>query len=163
MNEEKIKETNNPHGNNFIYYLSIIRRAFKLFNKNFNQTEKCSKFCPSECDQYSYEIFHTPHKITGAGKINGFNDLNYVYSLLPQFQTYENVSKAYYLINAYYEDLKYTLISQKPKIELFGLVSNIGGLFSLFLGFSLGSFLELFEVLIELILQKNWSQLLILL
>jgi hypothetical protein len=120
------------------------------FNNNFNQIENCSQFCPLECDQYSYEIFHTPAKIIGSGRINKFNN-NYVYSFLPEFQTYENVSKTYYLINVYYEDLKYTLISQQPKIELFGLISNLGGLLGLFIGFSFISCLELIEILAELL------------
>ena len=39
-------------------------------------------------------------------------------------------------IYVFYEDLKYTLITQKPKIELFGLISNIGGTLGLFLELS---------------------------
>jgi len=120
------------------------------FNNNFKQIEKCSHLCPLECDQYSYEIFHTPAKITGSGIINKFTD-DYFYSFLPDFQTYENVSKTYYLINVYYENLKYTLISQQPKIELFGLISNLGGILGLFIGFSFISLLEIIEALAELI------------
>ena len=55
-------------------------------------------------------------------------------------------------IYIFYEDLKYTLITQKPKIELFGLISNIGGTLGLFIGFSFISVLELFELLVEYIL-----------
>jgi hypothetical protein len=120
------------------------------FNNNFNPTEKCSHLCPLECDQYLYEVFHTPAKMIGSGRINKFND-NYVYSFLPEFQTYENVSKTYYLINVYYEDLKYTLINQQPKIELFDLISNLGGILGLFIGFSFISCLEIIEILAELV------------
>jgi hypothetical protein len=51
----------------------------------------------------------------------------------------------------YYDDLKYTLITQQPKLELFGLISNIGGSLGLFLGFTFISLLEIFEVLAEFI------------
>ncbi len=54
-------------------------------------------------------------------------------------------------IYIFYEDLKYTLITQKPKIELFGLISNIGGTLGLFIGFSFISVLELFELIAEYI------------
>ncbi len=47
------------------------------------------------------------NKIIGTGKVNQFNN-DYYYSFLPDFQTYENVSKTYFLINVYYEDLKYS-------------------------------------------------------
>jgi hypothetical protein len=43
------------------------------------------------------------------------------------------------------------LISQQPKIELFGLISNLGGILGLFIGFSFISLLEIIEVLAELI------------
>jgi len=120
------------------------------FNNNFNQIENCSQFCPLECDQYSYEIFHTPSKIIGTGQINKFKENDFTYISLPQFKTYENVSKTYYSINAYYEDSKYTLISQQPRIELFGLISNLGGILGLFIGFSFISLLEIIETLAEL-------------
>ena len=67
----------------------------------------------------------------------------------PEFNTYENVSKTFYSINVYYSDLKYLLIKQHPKIELFGLISNIGGILGLFLSFSFISLLEVFEILAE--------------
>jgi hypothetical protein len=47
------------------------------------------------------------------------------------------------------------LIQQQPKIELFDLISNVGGALGLFLGFSFISLLELFEVLAELIYILN--------
>jgi len=123
--------------------------CFEKFSKNFKQFDKCSQFCPLECDQYSYEINLNSNKIIGTGKINKIsNDYD---SILHEFQTYENVSKTYYKINVYYEDLKYTLISQQPKIELFGLISNLGGILGLFIGFSFISCLELIEILAELI------------
>ena len=130
----------------------ISKNCSRQYIANFNPIENCKQYCPLECESFYYQI-NTYTRLIDAGKISNIsNDSSFGYKSL---KTYENVSKRFYSINVYYEDLKYTLISQKPKIELFGLVSNIGGLFSLFLGFSLGSFLELFEVLIELILQKN--------
>jgi hypothetical protein len=133
-------------------YFSCVdnNSCWQKFNHNFQQFDKCSQFCPLECDQYSYEINFVSNKIIGTGKINQFNN-DYIYTILPDFQTYENVSKTYYLINAYYEDLKYTSISQQPKIELFGLISNLGGILGLFIGFSFISCLELIEVLAELV------------
>jgi len=56
-----------------------------------------------------------------------------------------------YNIYVYYQDLKYTLISEQPKVELFGLISNLGGILGLFIGFSFISLLELFELMAEFI------------
>jgi hypothetical protein len=130
----------------------ISKNCSRQFMANFNPIEKCKQYCPLECESFYYQI-NTYTRLIDAGNLSIISkDSSFVYQ---SFKTYANVSKTFYSINVYYEDLKYTLISQKPKIELFGLISNIGGLFSLFLGFSLGSFLELFEILIEFILQKN--------
>jgi hypothetical protein len=126
-----------------------IKNCSRKYVGKFNPIEECQDYCPLECDSFYYEINTYAQLINSNGNITANASFNYV-----DFKTYENVSKRFYSINVYYEDLKYTLISQKPKIELFGLVSNIGGTFSLFLGLSLGSFLELFELLIEFIIQN---------
>ena len=64
------------------------------------------------------------------------------------------MSRTFFAFRVYYEDLKYTLIKQQPKIELFGLISNVGGTLGLFLSFSFISLLEIFEVLAELVCIK---------
>jgi len=43
------------------------------------------------------------------------------------------------------------LISNKPKTELFTIISNIGGTLGLFLGISFLSFIEIFEILFQVI------------
>ena len=66
-----------------------------------------------------------------------------------QFQPFvtDNITGIY----VYYEDLRYTWINQQPKIQFIDLISNIGGSLGLFVGISFISFLELFEILIEII------------
>jgi len=96
-----------------------------LKNKNREYTQKedsCSNYCPLECDSFTYE---TP-----------------IYTEL-------GFDNQYSLI-IYFEDFKYSLISQQPKIELFSLISNLGGILGLFIGFSFISLLEIIEVLAEL-------------
>ena len=36
----------------------------------------------------------------------------------------------------YFDDLEYTLVSQRPKTELIDLIANVGGLLGLFTGFT---------------------------
>lgn len=55
------------------------------------------------------------------------------------------------VLYVYYKDLKYTFISQQPKVELFDLISNIGGILGLFLGVSFLTCVEFFEILFEII------------
>jgi len=108
-----------------------VRRCAYEFLKNFQKklpTETCAEYCPQECVLSSYVISHYLEPILAIGKINN-HSFKY-----PEFNTYENVTRSFFSINVFFENLDYTLISQKPKLEMFELISNIGGLFGLFLG-----------------------------
>ncbi len=100
------------------------RKCFKSYMKNLNHTNN-SEYCPLQCDSYTYEI----------------SILNYQSNALNNCQVQ---------LHIYYEDLKYTYISQEAKLEFLGLISNIGGSLSLFVRISFISFLELFELLAEI-------------
>jgi hypothetical protein len=122
----------------------IFECVQKFFNDNY---QSCSNlYCPLECDSFTYEINKDSIMIRSSGNISSNQQVDYY----PGFNTFENVSRTFFAFRVYYEDLKYTLIKQQPKIELFGLISNVGGTLGLFLGFSFISLLELFEVLAEL-------------
>jgi hypothetical protein len=62
---------------------------------------------------------------------------------------YNETSYFKYQVVVYYDDLKYTSISERPLFDGFDLISNIGGSLGLFLGISFISFLELFEIIFE--------------
>jgi len=121
-----------------------IRNCSMNFLANFD-VEKCNEYCPLECESFAQEIYARSQTIVGTGNVS-----EYFESEL--FKTYNDVANHYYGICVYYNDLKYTFIKQNPKMEIFGLISQIGGTFSLFIGLNTFSFLELFEILIELIL-----------
>jgi hypothetical protein len=131
------------------YNSSILTKCIdKFLNyyslKHINECE--SNYCPLECDSFEYDIDLYQQSILSSGKISPVYNTDIDYPA--DFKTYENVSKTYFSINVYYQDLKYTLISQQPKIEIFGLISNLGGILGLFIGFAFVSLLA--EALIEL-------------
>ena len=133
------------------YKNKTIINCIESFFKESNYYETCSMvYCPLECDSFTHDISLNSQVIMGYGNITKSSS----YFSYNKFVTYENVSKTYYALRVYYDDLKYTLIEQKPKIELFGLISNVGGTLGLFLGFSFISLLEIFEVLAELVFIK---------
>jgi hypothetical protein len=102
--------------------------CYNEFIDNFSFAS-CLAYCPLECDSLSYDI------TSYMEAINDENDTSYIN----------------YNIYVYYQDLKYTLISEQPKVELFGLISNLGGILGLFISFSFISLLELFELIAEFI------------
>jgi hypothetical protein len=119
--------------------------CIKYYLSNFITAEKCSQYCPLECDSYSFQVTPFMRPILDTGNISLDSPFPY-----PNFRTYENVSKTFFSIKVYYENLKYTLITQQPKTELFALISEIGGILGVFLGFSIISVIELFELFYEL-------------
>jgi hypothetical protein len=126
----------------------IFECVQEFYNDNY---ETCSAlYCPLECDSFTYEINKDSIMTRDSGNINSSHQVYYY----PGFNTFENVSRTFFAFRVYYEDLKYTLIKQQPKIELFGLISNVGGTLGLFLSFSFISLLEIFEVLAELVCIK---------
>jgi hypothetical protein len=126
---------------------AINKKVFncsKQFLANFNVDICTTYYCPLECDSFSLNIETKSQAILAFGNVTD----NSFYS---QLKTYQDVYKSYFGINVYYEEFKYTFIKQNPKMEIFDLLSNIGGTFSLFLGLSIFSFLELFEILANLV------------
>jgi len=82
--------------------------------------DKCKEYCPLECESVSYTV-----------------NLNML--------TNRNETEIF----IYYQSLKYTLISQLEKEKVFDLISNIGGIFGLFIGVSFVSLFEIGELFIE--------------
>ena len=84
--------------------------------------DKCKQYCPLECDSVTYSM---------------------VTNSLPN----EDVNLTE--VRIYYESLKYTFMSQIPKTRAFDLISDIGGIFGLFIGVSFVSLFEIGELVIE--------------
>jgi hypothetical protein len=137
-----------------IYSLNkSVNECVNDFIEDFSSSnifEKCDYYCPLECESLTYSISQEIQPILVSGNLT--DDFFY-----PDFKTADNFSTSFYSINIDYGELKYTLISQSPQIELFGLISNIGGTFSLFLGLSficLIDILHIFWESIAIILRK---------
>lgn len=65
--------------------------------------------------------------------------------------TYEKIKRSVLALNVYYDELAYTFTSQQPKMQIFDIISNIGGLFGLFIGISFLSFVEILEAFYEVL------------
>ncbi len=103
-----------------------IKGCTMKYKINFTQSsvvEKCSQYCPLECDSTFY---------------------TYSFSLI-------NVQKTN-LFRIFYNSLKVATITQKAKSRDCDLVSTIGGIFGLFIGVSFVSFFEISEIFIEIFL-----------
>ena len=96
--------------------------------------------CPFECDSFDFSITTT----------NGYFPSNYFVKLF-QNKTPAEIKERYLSLNIFYDTIKYTNIEVTPKTELVDLISNIGGTLGLFLGISWLSFIEIFEIIFNII------------
>jgi hypothetical protein len=119
-----------------------------------SEFDKCSVYCPSECDSMTYMITSSYEALPKSGKISYKSKME---NGLNSFETYEQVSRHFSSILVYYKELKYTRISQEPKTMLFNVISNVGGILGLFLGISFLSFMEIFEMLFQIIYIKFFT------
>ena len=105
---------------------------------------ECNPQCPLECESVSYHLSSyqlTSDIIDIQNELFSFNFTN-ISVPSPKLQ---NTIKFIF----YFDESKYTEISQIAKTSLPDIVSNVGGTLGLFLGLSLLSFIEIFDFIIE--------------
>ena len=72
-------------------------------------------------------------------------------SKFPEVQlTYDLIKQSVLALNVFYDNLAYTEITQQPKMQIFDIISNVGGLLGLFIGISFLSVIEIFEIIFEI-------------
>ncbi|CAF0969101.1 unnamed protein product [Brachionus calyciflorus] len=127
--------------------LKCIQRNKDLFYES-EKIDECFHKCPNECKKINFNKKLTSSSIDK--KKYEMNPLNQViYS--DHFQSLQVV------VNVFYEDMDYQLIEEYPAMSLEELIADIGGSLGLFIGISLLSVAELFEILVNIfcIIFKN--------
>lgn len=134
----------------------------------FNTDTECSDQCPEECVttslKYTRKITSYPPPDSSAIKARLFRFLNVTeitgYELSAYFwdnfnYDYTGRSNDWLVrslsieVNLNYENAKYEILTEIPKLSLNDLIANIGGTFGLFLGISLLSFVEILDLLVK--------------
>jgi hypothetical protein len=75
-----------------------------------------------------------------------------IYKSISQIENVEEARKSFLMVNIFYKEIAYTYISESPKWNIVSLLSNFGGQLGLFIGMSLLSFLEFFDLFIQTII-----------
>ena len=131
--------------------------------RDSDKNSNCVQLCPSECDTifYSLSLSHSDYPnpkyaellktlpiIKSKFSTNSPDNerLNFNKSINTD---YSELKKSIVSIKVFYDELKYTKVSQIEKMSLEDLVSNLGGIFGLFMGASFMSFFEIFEAIFQ--------------
>lgn len=115
----------------------------------FDYYQACKSLCPLECNTTTYDITAQSIKyVTSQSK------LALARSVIPlaEIAGLSDTTLASRILSLYvfYEDLKFTEITQIAKTTPTDLVSKIGGTLGFFLGLSLLSFIEILELFLEI-------------
>ncbi len=109
-----------------------------------NLKDTCGKDCPQDCLQINY--------ITNVNTATYPTDVYLQYLLQTNFfKNNTNKTSSIAKVNIFYNEISYSLFKEYPSKTIDGLMGEIGGQLGLFIGISLLSLFELFELLFEII------------
>ena len=135
-----------------ISQFECIANVSEIYFKSNNSASLCGFSCPIECDIINYQIstsissFPTKYYLNLlAPKTHLFNGFD-----LKDQNVLNNVRNYILKVTVNYDKYGYTLINELPSSLPTDLIGNIGGQFGLFIGISLLSFVEILELLMEL-------------
>ena len=136
---------------------NCTREYLKYFRKNL-QMKKCLDFCPLECNSMNYAINTYNEHMPTSGNITQKENVSIdTTGQFRKFKTYEEVNRNFIGLRVYYKNLMYSIITQTPKIAPYNLIANIGGIWSLYLGISFISIIEMIEIVLEIIFILIWN------
>ena len=106
------------------------------------QDSYCKPKCPLGCDSVNYNSFISH---------GSFPTPFYMNSRVLNYSDAETFKKSIVSLNIYYDSFSYTIIKELAKMDIYDLISGIGGTLGLFIGISILSVVEIFEVIFLLI------------
>lgn len=110
----------------------------------------CYKHCPLECEFTNYQLTMSSSNYPTRLFSDFILETKNRTILNNTVSTHEEVRENLVSVLIYFDELKYTFISESESITSTALISNIGGTLGLFMGMSLLSFIEIIELLIEI-------------
>ena len=145
-----------------------------------NYYKDCLQYCPAACDTYSFGFSHGSSQYPSLAYAEYLMNQTWFTSKYPyENPSYDQIRNSILAINIYFPVLEYTLITEIPAVTIATLLgklqaisrvkkpackslivsfllfaANLGGQLGLFLGCSILSFVEIAEIILELVFIK---------
>lgn len=130
--------------------------------QTFFNTSECVKLCPHECSSRKYDVSVSyadfPSRTVMDILMREIDYFKWAFQLKKtanssaSFDSLELARTSLVSLSIYYDDIRYTSITESPSITFVDLIASIGGTLGLFIGISLLSFVEVIELLLEIVL-----------
>jgi hypothetical protein len=118
--------------------------VYDMYRREIN--DECKSLCPLECNSIIYDFTISSSSYPNQFLYDVFSEKGYIFNI-----TYEEFRSRAIELNVYYNSLTYAKLSESPKTSIVDLFSNIGGTLGLYVGVSLLSLVELFEIFAEFV------------
>lgn len=130
-------------------YECLVGVYLNFLNRDF--ADYCFSLCPLECESVSFatKISYSDFPSRAYSKLM-LKNLSKYFNNQTKIE-YQELRENVLQLRIHYDELKYTFISEKPKILVEDLFANIGGTLSLFIGISILSLGELIELAVQII------------
>jgi len=124
----------------------IICSNYMIANYSNSIKETCASECPLECEYITYD--------TSLSQLD-YPSRPYFDDLKTKNKEYENMSlekykRTHLRLNIHFKSNDYAEIREMPKMTLIEVISNLGGVLGIFLGLSIFTFVEVFEILLRI-------------
>jgi hypothetical protein len=119
--------------------------------------------CKKECTTFEFEVNSAFSDFPTQRNLLGYKDSSYVKKnflkegIQPENISNEMLKSKIAKLKIVFNDLSYTSVSESEKFNFVDLASSVGGTLGLFLGISILSFIEVVELLLNLIIIRfSW-------
>jgi len=130
-------------------YAQCLKEAYnKIIKEEFKA--KVLRECPAECDSVSYSKVVTSGEYGTPAEIQSVLNRSGYLRERARERREDEVRNAVLYLRVFFEELRYTRVTEIPKISVADFVASIGGTIGLFLGMSFISSFELFILLFEM-------------
>ena len=127
----------------------------KFLVNNYIQ-EVCKPLCPLECNKTEYRASLTSYRLIGDLYAKFIQEnANLSVDFLSGRISASDALESMVSVNIFYDTLSFTMSKESAKVDVITLLATIGGNLGLFLGVSVFSLCELFEVFIEIYYRYN--------
>lgn len=130
----------------------------KIFTFYLKQIGDCFDLCPYECETVSFDL-STSYAQFPSNLLYGYLIQQESYRLADLFQvnssreiSHEMLASRTLGVYIYFDKIATTEITESASVTVANLFADIGGHLGLFIGVSLLSFVELFQLLIDIII-----------
>ena len=139
----------------------VTAEEFKCVDKQFESANydefnnECNELCPLECDKM---IFSTVYSQSNHFTKEYDKSMMKREIILNKFSSNnsgideENLERSILRMSIFYDSLSLIEVTEYPSFSLLDLISNMGGTIGLFLGMSVLSFIEIVEIVYEMLI-----------